>query len=273
MCIHVRVRGQDLWAPGERRHSVWERRCSWGFSAERMWEPTTEIIRAEISSEFVLEEKVSFFQLQQACLSRCFQPGGSPRWWSSWNQQTASSERSWGERSYSSCAVVEEQALIFPPHKTFSEFAAVIVKNCVKRSEWMLNLNPVIHCIGEWLKLSSICCWYSVFCFSACFQTLCCTAWAVSTFWFYTGSCLLTHSWWTGPPCRLQVTHTDNAQGYTSMSSLHVLCSSFQMKCLCISEFQCSPVLSTFPLLMDQPDLLDALRVRCKEKKRILNFL
>lgn len=118
----------------------------------------------------------------------------------------------------------------------------------------------------------TVCCWYSIFCFSVCFQTLCCTAWAVSTFWFYTGSCSLTHCCWTGRPCRLQVTHTNQAQRYTLMSTLYKLYLSFQMKCLCFSDFLCSPVLSTFPLLLDQPDLLDALRVRCKEMKFLISF-
>lgn len=46
------------------------------------------------------------------------------------------------------------------------------------------------------------------------------------------------------------------------------------MKCLFVLDFLCNPVLSTFPLLLDQPDLLDALRVRFKQIKfAYLNLL
>lgn len=162
---------------------------------------------------------MSFFQLQQACLSTCFKPDGSLRSCSSWNQQTASSERSWGESIYSCCVVAEEQVLVLQLHKTFPEVAAAIFKNCVKHYVWMLNLKPVIHCIGECLKLSR----HSVFCFSVCFQTLCCTAWAVSTFWFYTGNCSLTHSWWTDRPCRLQVTHWQHSEVHIDVHILHAM--------------------------------------------------
>lgn len=51
-----------------------------------------------MNSVIVVILSTSFlFQLQQACLSRSFKPAGSPCLLSSWNQQTARSERSWGE--------------------------------------------------------------------------------------------------------------------------------------------------------------------------------
>lgn len=98
---------------------------------------------------------------------------------------------------------------------------------------------------------------------SASFQTLCCTVWAASTCWLYTGSCWLTPYWWTGRPCRMQVTHTTGASfphwRYSWFSWLTV-----QIRCLSVSDLICSPILSTFPVLLDQPDLLDALRVSSK---------
>lgn len=98
---------------------------------------------------------------------------------------------------------------------------------------------------------------------SVSFQTLCCTVGAASTCWLYTGSCWLTRYWWTGRPCRMQVTHTAGASyphwRYSWVSWLTV-----QIRCLHVPDLICSPILSTFPVLLDQPDLLDALRVSSK---------
>lgn len=42
------------------------------------------------------------------------------------------------------------------------------------------------------------------------------------------------------------------------------------MRRLSVSDLICNPVLSTFPVLLDQPDLLDALRVRMKGDYRLV---